>query len=145
MDEPQRPALVPWQLGWTAERATRTRRLLDVISETRNGVLQPATEAGATGQPNKGRAKASRDQAKLVFQYALAFIESSSVLKQEIDSVSQTELRLRNNIVISMHANSFRSIRGRTIVACVFDEVALWRDEVSATPDVEVYRAGLLG
>ena len=60
-----------------------------------------------------------------MFQYALAFIESSPVLKQEIDSVC--------------------SIRGRTIVACVFDEVALWRDEVSATPDVEVYRAGLLG
>ncbi len=45
--------------------------------------------------------------------------------------------------MIGTHANSFRSIRGRTLVACIFDEVALWRDEVSATPDVEVYRAVL--
>jgi len=28
-------------------------------------------------------------------------------------------------------------------LACVFDEVAIWRDEVSATPDVEVYTAVL--
>ena len=38
---------------------------------------------------------------------------------------------------------SFRSIRGRTLLACVFDEVAMWRDEVSAIPDLEVYRAVL--
>jgi hypothetical protein len=28
-----------------------------------------------------------------------------------------------------------------TLVACIFDEVGIWRDEMSATPDVEVYRA----
>jgi hypothetical protein len=34
-------------------------------------------------------------------------------------------------------------VRGRTIIAVIFDEVALWRDEVSAVPDLEVYRAVL--
>jgi hypothetical protein len=29
------------------------------------------------------------------------------------------------------------------LLAVIFDEVALWRDEVSATPDIEVYRAVL--
>jgi len=43
----------------------------------------------------------------------------------------------------SIHPNSFRSIRGRTLCACVFDEVAVWRDEQSAQPDVEVYRSVL--
>jgi hypothetical protein len=41
----------------------------------------------------------SRDQAKLVFQYALGFLESSPVLKQEIDSITANEIRLRNGII----------------------------------------------
>ena len=43
--------------------------------------------------------------------------------------------------MIAVHANSFRSVRGRTIVCCIFDEVSFWRDDRSATPDVEVYTA----
>jgi Terminase large subunit, ATPase domain len=84
---------------------------------------------------------ASRDQAQVVFTYIRAFLEDSPVLKQEIENVTANEIRLRNGVVIGTHANSFRSIRGRTIVACIFDEVALWRDETSAVPDLEVYRA----
>jgi hypothetical protein len=78
-----------------------------------------------------------------VFEYVKAFLESSPVLRQETESVTQTEIRLRNGVVIGTHANSFRSIRGRTLLAVVLDEVALWRDEVSAVPDIEVYRAVL--
>jgi hypothetical protein len=86
---------------------------------------------------------ASRDQARVVFDYVKGFMEASPVLRQEIDSQSATEIRLCNGIVIGTHANSFRSIRGRTLLAVIFDEVALWRDEVSAVPDLEVYRAVL--
>ena len=86
---------------------------------------------------------ASRDQARVVFSYIQAFLESSPVLRQEVDVVTQSEIRLKSGVIISTHANSFRSIRGRTLLACIFDEVALWRDEVSATPDIEVYRAVL--
>jgi hypothetical protein len=32
-------------------------------------------------------------------------------------------------------------VRGRTLVATVLDEVSFWRDETSATPDIETYRA----
>jgi hypothetical protein len=46
-------------------------------------------------------------------------------------------------VVISIHSNSFRNIRGKTLLACIFDEVAFWRDEVSANPDLETYRAVL--
>src|SRR5262249_13310963 len=35
------------------------------------------------------------------------------------------------------------SVRGRTLVACVFDETAFWSDETTATPDTEVYTAVL--
>jgi hypothetical protein len=36
---------------------------------------------------------------------------------------------------------SFRTIRGRTLLAVVGDETAFWRDETSAQPDVEIYLA----
>ena len=76
---------------------------------------------------------ASRDQAKVVFEYVRGFFTSSKILRQEVATITAQEIRLRNGVIISTHANSFRSIRGRTLLAVIFDEVALWRDEVSAT------------
>ena len=86
---------------------------------------------------------ASRPQAHTVFRYARAFLESSPLLRQQIEEVTVEEIRLRNNVVIGVHPNSFRTVRGRTLLACVFDETAYWRDETSALPDVETYRAVL--
>ena len=86
---------------------------------------------------------ASTEQARVVFGYAKAFLTESPVLRQEIDEITRSEIRLRNGITIAIHANSFRTIRGRTLCGCVFDEVAVWRDELSATPDIEVYSAAL--
>jgi hypothetical protein len=83
------------------------------------------------------------DQAGLVFSYAKAFITESPVLRREIVSITKSEVRLRNGITIAVHANSFRSVRGWTLLACVFDEVSFWRDESSAQPDVETYTACL--
>jgi hypothetical protein len=85
----------------------------------------------------------SQSQASVVFRYVKAFLEASPVLCQEIENITATEIRLKNGLAISVHPNSFRSVRGRTLVACVFDEVAFWRSEESALPDYEVYRAVL--
>jgi hypothetical protein len=86
---------------------------------------------------------ATQAQAQTVFNYVLGFLEASPILHQEIDSVTRHEIRLRNGIIIAVHSNSFRTIRGRALVACVMDEVAFWRDVDSATPDIETYRAVL--
>jgi hypothetical protein len=83
----------------------------------------------------------SRDQAGMVFGYAEAFLRTSPILRKMIQSVTAHEIKLTNNVVVAVHTNSFRLIRGRTLLACVFDEIAFWRDEVSANPDLEVYRA----
>jgi hypothetical protein len=86
---------------------------------------------------------ASQEQAKVVFNHAKAFLSESLVLRQEIAAVTRHEIRLKNGITIAVHANSFRSVRGRTLSACIFDEVAFWRDETTATPDTETYTAVL--
>jgi hypothetical protein len=86
---------------------------------------------------------ASVDQAKVVFDYTLAFLQNSEVLQREIESSTRSEIRLKNGIIIAVHANSFRSVRGRTLVAACFDEISFWRDDTTATPDKEVYSAVL--
>jgi hypothetical protein len=86
---------------------------------------------------------ASQAQARTVFGYCLGFIQQSPVLRQELVEATRSEIRLRSGITIAIHSNSFRSIRGRTLLCCIFDEVAFWRDETSATPDIETYRAVL--
>ena len=84
---------------------------------------------------------ASQDQARVVFNYTIGFLRASPVLAREIISNTATEIRLRNGNTIAIHANSFRTVRGRTLLAAIFDEVAMWRDAESALPDVETYRA----
>lgn len=86
---------------------------------------------------------ASQEQARVVFGYAKAFVIDSPVLRQEIDAITRWEIRFKNGITIAIHANQFRTIRGRTLCAAIFDEVAVWRDELSETPDAEVYTAVL--
>lgn len=85
----------------------------------------------------------TRQQAQLVFRYCLAFLQDSPLLRQRIREVRAEEIVLSGNIVIGVHSCGFRTIRGRTIIAAVFDETAFWQDESSARPDVEIYRAVL--
>ena len=84
---------------------------------------------------------ASKAQAGVVFSYALGFIEASPILRQQLIGVTSDEIRLTGNVTIATHPNSYRTVRGRTLLAAIFDECAFWRDESSASPDVETYRA----
>jgi hypothetical protein len=84
---------------------------------------------------------ATLDQAKVVFGYVQGFLEASPALSKEVAGIKRTEIAFRNGIVIAVHSNSFRTVRGRTLLAAIFDEVAFWRDETSALPDLEAYRA----
>ena len=72
---------------------------------------------------------ASMDQARVVFGYTVAFLQNSEVLRREIELFTRSEIRLKNGIVIAVHSNSFRSVRGRTLCAAVLDEVSFWRSE----------------
>ncbi len=50
---------------------------------------------------------ASVEQARVVFSYALAFLQTSPVLRQEVVDYTRSEIRLRSGITIAIHANSF--------------------------------------
>jgi len=86
---------------------------------------------------------ASKDQAATVLNYVLAFFESSPTLAGMVLSTTADEVRLAGNVVIQVTSASYRTVRGRTLLACILDECGFFRDETSASPDVEVYRAVL--
>ncbi|MCC5977025.1 MAG: terminase [Salinarimonas sp.] len=85
----------------------------------------------------------SKAQARTVADYCEGFYSVSPVLAQSVEAVRAESIRLQGNIEIGAHANSFRTVRGRTLLAAIFDESAFWRDETSAMPDIETYRAVL--
>jgi hypothetical protein len=81
-------------------------------------------------------------QAQLVLGYCRAMLEQSPILAQQIVNANTEEIKLKNNITIASHPASFKSIRGRSLLGVVLDELAMFRVEAtSANPDVEVYRA----
>ena len=83
----------------------------------------------------------SKDQAKLVRNYCEAILESRPGLKRLIEATDAESITLTNGIQIQCVANSFRSIRGPTVVCAIFEELAFWYDERYSNPDKEVLRA----
>ena len=84
---------------------------------------------------------ADRRQARTVFRYILGMVERVPSLKGLVVRRTQDALDLKNGVTIEIHVSSYRSVRGYTIVGCVCEEIAFWRDETSANPDVEVINA----
>jgi hypothetical protein len=79
-----------------------------------------------------------REQASIVTNYITAYFEAIPALAKMVKSIDRDGITLHNGVTIVVATNSYRSVRGRSILAAVFDEVAFWRSEDSATPDVEV-------
>ena len=86
-----------------------------------------------------------RAQAKIVNRYCRGYFSSVPLLRTLAVRETDDGLELGNGCEIVVATNSFRSIRGRTIAAVVFDEVAFWRDETCANPDAETYNAVMPG
>lgn len=68
-------------------------------------------------------------------------MNKSPVLRSKIDNVTTTEIRLKNGVTIAVEPSNHRTIRGKTLLLAVCDELAFFKDESSANADVEVYRA----
>ncbi len=84
---------------------------------------------------------ADRRQARVILKYVKAFLSQTAILARMIESETQEGVYLSNNIAVEVTTASFRSVRGRTVVAALLDELAFWSSEDSANPDVEVLAA----
>jgi Phage Terminase len=83
----------------------------------------------------------SKDQAARTLKYVEALMRTRKALRELIVRVEPECIVLRTGIEIVVAANNYRSVRGSTVVAAIFEEVGHWRDENSANPDREIYRA----
>ena len=79
-----------------------------------------------------------RAQAGVAFGYIRGYFEQIPALAKMVRRIGEESIELNNAVVIDVHSNSYRSVRGRTIICAIFDEVAFWRSEDSASPDFEV-------
>ncbi len=82
-----------------------------------------------------------RDQSGIVMGYAASYFDGVPDLKSMVTRETRLGFELSNGAEIVIATNSFRQTRGKTVLLAIFDEVAYWRDERSASPDLETYRA----
>jgi hypothetical protein len=83
---------------------------------------------------------ADRGQAQVILNYIKGILHSNPVFEQYVDTELKETVDLTNGITIEVMSCSFRSIRGRTVVCAIFDEMAYWRIE-GAAPDKEILSA----
>ena len=112
-------------------------------------VFAAAIEEGHVGKLRPGEQAivqclaCDRDQSKIVLGYIRSFFEAIPELAGMVTSVTRLGLELESGVNITVATNSYRQVRGRSILLAIFDEVAFWRSEDTVKPDYETYRAVL--
>jgi hypothetical protein len=86
---------------------------------------------------------ASLAQAKRAFDYIRGIFSAVPVLRELVVGETADTITLSTGADIEVVPASFRTIRGRTAVAVICDEIAFWRNEsnYSANPDSEILAA----
>ena len=82
-----------------------------------------------------------RKQAGVIFGYIRALLQNVPMLAGLIQRETIEAIDLANGIAVEVHTASYRTIRGRTVVAGLLDELAFWRSDDSANPDREILAA----
>jgi hypothetical protein len=82
-----------------------------------------------------------RRQARQLMNYVKGLIADSPLISAEVTNETQETVSFAHRVNLEVHTTSFRSTRGYSYAAVIMDELAYFRDEVSANPDVELVRA----
>jgi len=83
---------------------------------------------------------ADRKQARVLHRYVRALLEAP-LLAGLVERETAESLDLSTGASIEIATASMRTTRGYSCACVVADEVAFWRSEESASPDVEVLNA----
>jgi len=135
---PTSPAREVWCIAGRRAGKSRIAALLAVfVAAFRSyvGVLAPGEKATVAV------IAADRQQARVVFRYIVGLLDAVPMLRALVVRQTANAVELRGNVVIEVHTCSYRTTRGYSFAAVIADECAFWRDESSASPDVEVLNA----
>jgi hypothetical protein len=84
---------------------------------------------------------ASLWQAQKAFQYLDGIFAHVPALRKLVIGQTADTISLNTRVDIECRPASFRTIRGGTFVAVIADEVAYWRSDLTANPDIEILNA----
>lgn len=84
---------------------------------------------------------ATLDQSQKMMQYLRGVFSDVPALRRLVIGQTADSISLSTRVTISCTPANWRSIRGGTAIAVVADEVAAWRSDSFANPDVEVLAA----
>jgi hypothetical protein len=82
-----------------------------------------------------------RRQARQLMNYVQGLIEESPIISAELVKMNAETVEFAHRSIIEVHTGSFRSTRGYSFACVLLDELAFYRDDMSAVPDVELVRA----
>ncbi len=82
-----------------------------------------------------------KPQARIVLRYSKAYFDEVDMLRPLVMRETAEGLELTTRAEFSVLSSNYRTVRGRSIALAILDECAFWRDEGSASPDVETYVA----
>jgi hypothetical protein len=141
-DPPERQVRELWVIAGRGAGKDSVASLIAAYSATlfqQHGKLRPGERALVMALA------CDRAQARIVADYTRALFSGVGALKRLIQRQKSEGFELSNGIDVTVATNSYRSVRGRTLLCAIFDEVAYWLDENSARPDEETLRAVLPG
>ncbi len=82
-----------------------------------------------------------RRQARQLMNYSKGLIEDSPMIAAEVSSITAESITFVHRVVLEVHVGSFRSTRGYSYACVLLDELAFYRSDDSANPDLELVRA----
>ncbi len=82
-----------------------------------------------------------RRQARQLMNYCEGLIADSPMIAAEVSGRTQETISFAHRVNLEVHTTSFRSTRGYSYAAVILDEMAFFRDDLSANPDIELVRA----
>jgi hypothetical protein len=82
---------------------------------------------------------ADRRQAQSIMRYATALCTEVPLLAARVERSTTEEIEFRGRVGIEVATASYRTVRGRTLIAALLDEIAFFRSEDSANPDFEFW------
>jgi hypothetical protein len=81
------------------------------------------------------------DQSQKCLEYLRGLFHGIPTLESLIVNETANAITLSTRVCISVQPANWRTVRGGTAVAIVCDEIATWRSDSSANPDVEILAA----
>ena len=141
-EPPDRPASEAWIIAGRRSAKSRKAATVATYLSTIGTEVLGYRQRLAPGERGVVLVMAvDKAQAKVTLDYARAYFQAIPMFRAMVERDTGDGLELSNRMALTIVANDYRSIRGRTLVAAILDEVSYWRNEVTANPDLEVYRA----